>query len=84
MKTETSLKKLIYVAGHRGTKENDLLLSSFAQAQASSLSPEEFALFWAFLQEPDDLIFEWIGGTQPPPVRYIGLCQRITHFTRNP
>lgn len=71
------IKKLIYVASHRGTKENDLLLAPFARSQLESLSSQELHIFETFLQERDDDIFGWLMGHTPPPDHYKGLCRLI-------
>lgn len=57
--TLPSLKKMIYAANHRGTKENDLLLGGFAKAHLESLNGEDQQLFAALLEELDGDIYEW-------------------------
>ena len=50
MTHKPTLKKLIYVACHRGTKENDFLLGAFAKSHLATLSPEDLNLFEKLLK----------------------------------
>jgi antitoxin CptB len=61
------LKKLVYQSRHRGTRENDLLLGSFAEAVLPNLSPKELVAYEALLNESDSTVFDWITGRQPIP-----------------
>ncbi|MFZ4762615.1 MAG: succinate dehydrogenase assembly factor 2 [Alphaproteobacteria bacterium] len=46
-------KKLLYIAQHRGTKEMDLLLGSFAKSHVDQMTDEELAEFASLLEMPD-------------------------------
>lgn len=65
--SETRLKRAIYRANYRGTKELDLLLGRFANAEASSLTDQAFDAFEQLLALPDPQIDQWIKGDPPPP-----------------
>ena len=43
---EHRLKRLKFRAGHRGFVEADLILGSFAERHAASLTPAQLALLW--------------------------------------
>lgn len=77
MTYKSTLKKLIYVACHRGTKENDILLGAFAKSHLETLSPEDLNLFEKLLDERDDDIFGWLMGHTVTPSQYAELCIRI-------
>ena len=77
MPNKSTLKKLIYVACHRGTKENDLFLGDFAKSHLETLSLDDLALFEKLLEERDDDIFAWLMEYAPPPPQYTMLCKRI-------
>lgn len=64
MTSFNSIKKMIYSACHRGTKENDLLLGEFAKNTLEALTPAEQHLFERLLEEPDGDIYQWILTSQ--------------------
>ena len=72
MTPETRLKRLRFRAGHRGTKEADLLIGGFADAHAATWGETEVAWFEALLEEDDVDIMAWAIGTQAPPARFEG------------
>jgi len=75
---ETRIKRAAYRAHHRGTKELDLILGRFADAELGRLDEAELAAFEELLALPDPEIDRWIKGEQAPlalsPV--IGLIRR--------
>lgn len=64
---ENVRRKLIFRAGHRGTKEMDLILGSFALKYVPHFTPEEVAAFEALLQQNDPDLYNWIMGREPVP-----------------
>ncbi len=60
-------KRLLFRSWHRGTKETDLLLGSFAEAHLGALSEAQLDRYEALLEEHDALLFDWITGRTPPP-----------------
>jgi len=72
MPADADLKRLHWRAHHRGTKEADLLIGGFFDAQHASWSPEERALFDEMLSEQDVDIMAWAHGTAEPPERFAG------------
>lgn len=79
--TNNRLKeKLKFQAYHRGTKENDLLLGTFAEAQLPHFSTPQMILFQRFLEETDLDIFNWIVHKITPPAIYKELIANIIHY----
>lgn len=61
------MKRLRYRSWHRGTKEADLLIGSFADAHAGRLSPAEIEQYEALLDTDDAILVDWLDGTQEAP-----------------
>jgi antitoxin CptB len=74
-------KKALYRAQHRGMREMDILLGTFAAARIDSLSAPELDLFEALLDAPDGDFFKWLTGEAPvPPQHDTDLFRRIQAF----
>lgn len=63
---ETRIKRALYRAHHRGTKEMDLVLGRFAEAELGGLGDADLAVFEELLALPDPEIDRWIKGEQAP------------------
>jgi antitoxin CptB len=72
MPSEPELKRLHWRAHHRGTKEADLLIGGFFDAQHQSWNAQERALFADMLEEQDVDIMAWAHGTAEVPERFEG------------
>ena len=72
MPSDPDLKRLAWRAHHRGTREADLLVGGFFDAQHASWTDNECALFEQMLEEQDVDIMAWAHGTAQPPVRFEG------------
>ncbi len=66
------LKRLRFRAWHRGTKEADLMIGGFCDAQCDGWTAEQVDWFEALLEEHDVDIMAWAIGTQPCPARWDG------------
>lgn len=64
------LKRLSYRAHHRGFKEADLLLGTFADAHLAELSAAELDDLETLLQEQDQDIYDWVVGREPTPAAF--------------
>ena len=64
-------KRLRYRAWHRGTKEMDLLLGRFADAQLAGMTRAQLDAFEALLSESDPDLYDWISGRAPVPKEQI-------------
>ena len=61
-------KRLLFRSWHRGTKEADLLLGSFAERHLPGFTAEQIERYEALLGAEDFDILAWIGGRAVPPV----------------
>ncbi len=60
-------RKLGFRAWHRGTREADLLIGSFADAHLPGFGPPELEQFQRLMKENDPDIYDWMTGRQPVP-----------------
>jgi antitoxin CptB len=72
MLPEEELKRLHWRAHHRGTREADMLIGGFFDAQHASWNADERVLFASLLEEQDVDIMAWVIGTAEPPERFAG------------
>ncbi len=66
MVDEVRLKRLRFRAWRRGFREADLILGPFADAHAATMGDRDLALFEALLEVPDQDLWSWIIGREPP------------------
>ena len=59
-------KRLLYQATHRGFKEADLVVGSFARSRLNSMGPAELDLFESLLDAGDHDLYQWILGAHAP------------------
>ncbi len=64
---ELRRKRLRYRSRHRGTKELDLLLGSFADRHLDTFDTGQLARFEALLEAPSPVIQSWLVDRVPPP-----------------
>ena len=72
MPSDPDLKRLAWRAHHRGTREADMLVGGFFDAQHQGWSEADRALFEAMLEEQDVDIMAWAHGTAEVPERFDG------------
>lgn len=60
-------KRLLFRSWHRGTKEADLLLGSFAERHLGGFTLEQVDRYEALLGADDDDLLAWIAGRAAPP-----------------
>lgn len=70
MDHETRLKRLSYRAHHRGFREADIVLGSFADRELAGLTAAELDQFEALLAEEDHELYGWILGRSPAPAAH--------------
>jgi len=59
-------KRLLFRSWHRGTREADLILGSFAEACLAGFDDAQLARYEALLECPDADLYDWIAGRAPP------------------
>ena len=72
MPSNLDLKRLQWRAHHRGTREADMLIGGFFDANHQAWGADECALFGRMLEEQDVDIMAWAHGTAEAPDRYAG------------
>ena len=74
-------KRILFRCWHRGTREMDLILGSFADAEIGILADLELSQLEALvgLEDPD-LYPAFVGETQLPPEFHTPLFERIRSF----
>lgn len=64
---DTRRKRLLFRSWHRGTKEADLLLGSFAERHLADFTPGQVDRYEALLGAEDVDLLAWIAGRAEPP-----------------
>ncbi len=67
---DTRKKRLLFRSWHRGTREADLILGSFAEANLGRFDDTGLDRYEALLDCPDADLFDWITGRTTPPPEY--------------
>lgn len=75
------LKRLKIRAWRRGTKEMDLILGKFTDAQAADMSDEMLDHLEVFMEENDHDLYQWISGQTPAPQAFDKLVKDIAQYT---
>ncbi|WP_024513261.1 succinate dehydrogenase assembly factor 2 [Bradyrhizobium sp. ARR65] len=74
-------KRLLFRCWHRGTREMDLILGRFADAEIASLSDGEVTELERLIEVPDPDLYAALTGEKPPAPAYAGaLFDRIKAF----
>jgi antitoxin CptB len=60
-------KRLLFRCRHRGIREMDFVLGRFADAHLAALTEVELVELEHWLEIPDQQMFAFINGTEPPP-----------------
>ena len=78
-------KRLLFRCWHRGTREMDLILGRFADAEIANLSDDELVHLEYLMSVPDpDLYAALTGDVLPAPEYANGLFDRIKSFRVDP
>jgi antitoxin CptB len=74
-------RRALFRAWHRGTREMDLLMGRFADANLASLSDGDLDVFELLMEAPDRDVFSWLTGELPTPGNYdTPLFRRLAAF----
>jgi len=82
MSEDVRLKRLRIRSWRRGTKEMDLILGAFCDAELARLSDDEIALYEELLSENDHDLYQWVAGQAEAPARFADLLARIAAHAR--
>lgn len=78
-------KKIIYRCTHRGTKELDLILGSFAKKNVPTMDPRTLAAFERFIELPEPILQEILTDKAELPVNLPKeLRELLTKFAYRP
>ena len=64
-------KRLIFRSWHRGTKEMDLIMGSFADKHIPDFDEEQLVQYDEVLGENDPDLYNWISGKEDAPANKI-------------
>lgn len=68
-------------AWHRGTREMDLLLGTFADDALAGMDSADFQDFEALMEAPDGELFKWLLERDPVPGNYdTPVFRRLSRF----
>jgi antitoxin CptB len=71
-------KRLLFRCWHRGTREMDLILGRFADAEIASLSEQELAQLERLIEVPDPDLYAALTGGRPLAPEYANsVFQRV-------
>jgi antitoxin CptB len=80
---EQLVKKLLYQSTHRGCKESDLLLGSFASSRLSTMNKKQLKVFSEILDLPDVDFYDYFTGARDLPQNHLAdLISEIIAFHR--
>ncbi len=74
---EALRRKLGFRAWHRGTREADLLIGTFADRTLCAFDGEMLGQFERLLAENDPDIYDWMTGRQPVPREHDNQVTRL-------
>ena len=77
-------RKLLFRSWHRGIREMDLVLGSFADAALHGLNEAELDQYERLLEIQDADLLSWITGETPPPEAHLALLKKIVAAPRAP
>ena len=74
-------KRLLFRAWHRGMREMDYVLGSFANEAIADMDDDQLADFENLMQVPDPDMYKWLSGTaEVPPNWNNEVVRRIRQF----
>ncbi|MBP56478.1 MAG: succinate dehydrogenase assembly factor 2 [Rhodobiaceae bacterium] len=77
---EIYLKKLLFKASHRGTKEMDIILGNFAKTNLETMDIDNLKLFEELLELPDPDLYKWFSSEDSNiPKKFLNLVKEISN-----
>lgn len=80
--TEARLKRMKMRSWRRGTKEMDMILGPYADANLADMVPERLELYDQLLRENDQELLPWVLGQGAAPAVLAELIAEIGQFAR--
>jgi antitoxin CptB len=78
-------KRLLFRSWHRGTRESDLILGRFADANLAAFDEAQLDLYEALLDCADADIFDWVAGRAvPPPEQDHDVTRLLLAYSKTP
>ncbi len=78
-------RRLLFRAWHRGTREMDLVMGRFTEANLTALTDDDVVTMEALMEANDRDVFDWISGMAETPANYdTPVLARIRAFHLNP
>jgi antitoxin CptB len=77
-------RKLLFRSWHRGMREMDLILGSFADAEIGVLTEDELDQYEKLLGISDTELLPWVTGERPIPAEHdMAILRRVLTFRLN-
>jgi antitoxin CptB len=74
-------RRILFRAWHRGTREMDLIMGGFCDAQIGTLSEAEIDEFEQLIDLPDHDLYRWVvGEAELPPALDTVLFRKMRNF----
>lgn len=80
---EIRLKRLLWRASHRGTKELDVLIGGFATERLADMTETQLATFEDLIEEHEPTLQRWLLASSLDPeidAKFTGLVSDIRKF----
>lgn len=78
-------RRLLFRAWHRGTREMDLVMGRFTEANLAAFSEDDVTELEALMEANDRDVFDWVSGMVPVPGNYdTALFRRLRAFHLGP
>lgn len=74
---EVRVKRLRMRAWHRGIKEMDLILGSWADAHLAEADDATLDMFETVMAEADHDLYQWVSGQAAPPAQLAAFIARL-------
>lgn len=79
---EHRLKRLQMRSWRRGTKEMDMILGPYSDAEIAKLSSDALDAYESLLSENDQDLYQWVSGQVPMPSEHTEILERIRLYHR--
>ncbi|EKD61279.1 MAG: hypothetical protein ACD_54C00308G0002 [uncultured bacterium] len=79
---EARLKRMAMRSWRRGTKEMDLILGPYGDANLAGMSEDKLKIYDQLLEENDQDLLPWVLGQFPAPAHLADLIAEIGDFAR--